>query len=85
MERDYMSRVADKVGPMLMRLKLNVRQKVFLGPGVTRLNPKEALTRLQQLSPEERMEMVKQAGRDEFMSQVESLLEGAANAKSRTE
>lgn len=83
METDYMTRVSNKVAPMLMRLKANVRDKVTLGPGVTRLNPREALTRLEQMSPEERAELVKQTGRDELMRQVESLLEGVARGKSR--
>ena len=75
-ERDYTSMVADKLKPMVERVKLNVKQKVYLGPGVTRLNPTEALARLKLMTPEERKALVREMGLDEFATQVDRLLEG---------
>lgn len=79
---DYMTKVQNRVVPMVERVKARVKDRVFIGPGVTKLSPQEALTRLQQMTPEERLALVQSVGQDEFMSKVESLL-GEANAKRR--
>ena len=84
MKTDFMTTVADKLKPMLVGVKASVKQRVFLGAGVTQLSPTEALNRLRTMSPEARAALIQQVGPDEFMSQLESLLEEASNANSRS-
>ena len=78
MPGDYMDKIQSRAVPMLTRAKMLVKDRVFLGPGKVKLNPTEALNRIQQMTPEERAEMIQSVGNDEFMSQLERLLEGAS-------
>ena len=71
---DLTTDVADGAKALLSRVRARIKERIFLGPGVVKLSPKEALARLQAMTPDERQALMRQKGRDVFMNELESLL-----------
>ena len=78
---DLTTTVVDGSKNVLRLIRSRVKQRIFAGPGVVQLSPKEALARFKAMTPEERIKMHQDLGPDAFMNYVESLMEGNPHAR----
>ena len=76
---DLTTTVVDGSKDLLSRVRTRVKRRIFAGPGVLVLSPKEALSQFKALSPEDRLKLYQDMGPDAFMSYVDNLLEGKPN------
>lgn len=76
--QDFSADVSNQAKPLLMRIRELVRERIQYGPGATVISPKAALERLKMMGAEERRGLIQRTGQDEFMSQLEDLIDKAA-------
>ena len=76
-ERDITGEVFESASRLLERLDEHLKVAVFAGPLRQRLSRRQALRRLQQMAPEERLQLMATAGGpDPLLDAVEGLLNG---------
>lgn len=74
---EFSADLADKVKPMLKRVKEMVRERVK----VEGVSAKEALDRIRAMNEDERRRLITQTGEDEFVSRIEDLMERVERGK----
>lgn len=75
MKRDLTGEVVERASRMMMAAQQRIRLAVFAGPDRALMSKREALRKLDEMTPEQRKELVAAFGPERFADEVQKLME----------